>query len=105
VLDIAVSTDNARFVSVGGDKNVLLWDVAQARVLRRWEGHVGRVNACTWAGDGREEGLVVTGKQDHGYFLNKFLICASRELRCYCETVGHQIKLDETFNDFVRGKR
>jgi WD40 repeat protein len=61
VLDIAVSSDNARFVSVGGDKNVLLWDVALAKVLRRWEGHAGRINACAWGGDGREDGVVASG--------------------------------------------
>jgi mitogen-activated protein kinase organizer 1 len=48
-------------VSVGGDKNVLLWDVAQAKVLRRWEGHAGRINACAWGGDGREDGIVASG--------------------------------------------
>lgn len=35
VLDIAVSDDNARFVSVGGDKTVFLWDVASARTDRK----------------------------------------------------------------------
>jgi mitogen-activated protein kinase organizer 1 len=61
VLDIAVSDDNARFISVGGDKQAMLWDVAQARVLRRFEGHTGRINACSWAGDGREQSVIVTG--------------------------------------------
>lgn len=61
VLDIAVSSDNARFASVGGDKYVLLWDVALAKVLRRWEGHAGRINACAWGGDGREDGIVASG--------------------------------------------
>jgi mitogen-activated protein kinase organizer 1 len=61
VLDIAVSSDNARFVSVGGDKHVLLWDVSSARVLRRYEGHSGRINTCAWGGDGREEGVIISG--------------------------------------------
>lgn len=65
VLDISVSSSNAQFVSVGGDKNVLLWDVSAAKVLRRFEGHTARVNACAWGGDGRgEEGVVVTGSYD-----------------------------------------
>ena len=60
VLDIAVSDDNARFVSVGGDKTVFLWDVTSARTLRRWSGHVGRVNACAFGGAGGD--VVVSGE-------------------------------------------
>ncbi|KAL8656345.1 MAG: hypothetical protein Q9210_000335, partial [Variospora velana] len=56
VLDISVTDDNARFASVGGDKQVFLWDVATARTLRRWTGHFGRVNCV---GFGGEEGSVV----------------------------------------------
>ena len=60
VLDIAVSDDNARFISVGGDKTVFLWDVASGRTLRRWSGHVGRVNACAFGGAGGD--VVVSGE-------------------------------------------
>ncbi|KAL8879489.1 MAG: hypothetical protein Q9198_002903 [Flavoplaca austrocitrina] len=56
VLDISVTEDNARFASVGGDKQVFLWDVATARTLKRWSGHFGRVNCV---GFGGEEGSVV----------------------------------------------
>lgn len=56
VLDISVTEDNARFASVGGDKQVFLWDVATARTLRRWAGHFGRVNCVDFGG---EEGSVV----------------------------------------------
>ncbi|TKA83570.1 hypothetical protein B0A55_00371, partial [Friedmanniomyces simplex] len=52
VLDLAVSQDNARFASVGGDKVVLLWDVATASTLRRFNGHAGRVNCVRFAGEG-----------------------------------------------------
>lgn len=52
VLDLAVSADNARFASVGGDKSVFLWDVATAQTLRRFGGHAGRVNACAFGGEG-----------------------------------------------------
>lgn len=51
VLDLAVSADNARIASVGGDKAVFLWDVARAVTLRRFTGHGGRVEACAFAGD------------------------------------------------------
>lgn len=62
VLDISVSHDNARFASVGGDKQVLLWDVANATVLRRWEGHGARCNAVAWGGIESEGGVVISGE-------------------------------------------
>ncbi|KAK5111354.1 hypothetical protein LTR62_005194 [Meristemomyces frigidus] len=62
VLDLDVSADNARFVSGGGDKTVFLWDVASAQTLRRWQGHVGRVNAVAFGGEG--DGVCVSGSFD-----------------------------------------
>lgn len=62
VLDLAVSEDNARFVSVGGDKTVFVWDVATASTVRRFSGHSGAVNACCFGGEG--DGIVVTGSFD-----------------------------------------
>lgn len=61
VLDLAVTSDNARFASVGGDKQVFLWDVATARTLRRWSGHFGRVNCVGFGGDG--DSVVVSGER------------------------------------------
>lgn len=61
VLDIAVSDDNARFVSCGGDKLVFLWDVVSARTTRRFEGHGGRVNAVGFGGDAGDGSVVVSG--------------------------------------------
>ncbi|KAI4143570.1 MAG: hypothetical protein LQ340_006957, partial [Diploschistes diacapsis] len=52
VLDIAVTSDNARFASVGGDRQVFLWDVAQGKTLKRWTGHSGRINAVDFGGEG-----------------------------------------------------
>ncbi|KAI9847961.1 MAG: hypothetical protein M1837_001478 [Sclerophora amabilis] len=62
VLDLAVSDDNARFTSVGGDKQVFLWDVTSARTLRRWGGHFARVNCVGFGGPGGE--VVVSGSFD-----------------------------------------
>lgn len=59
VLDLAVTDDNARFASVGGDKQVFLWDVATARTLKRWGGHFGRINCVGFGGDG--DSVVVSG--------------------------------------------
>lgn len=60
VLDLAVTDDNARFASVGGDKQVFLWDVSTARTIRRWSGHFGRINCVDFGGDG--DSVVVSGK-------------------------------------------
>ena len=62
VLDVAVTADNARFASVGGDRAVFVWDVAAARTIRRYGGHEGRVNAVAWGGDG--DGVVISGGFD-----------------------------------------
>ena len=62
VLDLAISNDNARFTSVGGDKQVFLWDVTTARTLRRWSGHFGRVNCVDFGGE--EGSVVVSGSFD-----------------------------------------
>jgi mitogen-activated protein kinase organizer 1 len=62
---IAVSRGNDKFVSGGGDKHVLLWDVTAGHVIRRWEGHSrGQINAVVFAGDAREDNLVVSGGFD-----------------------------------------
>jgi len=60
VLDLAVAEDNARFVSVGGDKTVFLWDVQTANTLRRFNGHAGKVECCAFAGE--DDSVVVSGK-------------------------------------------
>ena len=60
VLDVAVTADNARFASVGGDRGVFLWDVEQGGTIRRWSGHNARVEAVQFAGDG--DSVVVSGE-------------------------------------------
>ena len=55
VRDVAISKDNARFASCGGDKVFFLWDVATARVVRKFTGHAQMINAVAF----NEEGSVV----------------------------------------------
>ncbi|KAK1144386.1 hypothetical protein N8T08_005539 [Aspergillus melleus] len=62
VLDVAVASDNARFASVGGDRQVFLWDVEQGGTTRRWSGHGARVEAVQFAGEG--DSVVVSGSAD-----------------------------------------
>ena len=59
VLDVAVTIDNARFASVGGDRQVFLWDVEQGGTVRRWTGHTSRVEAVQFAGE--NDSVVVSG--------------------------------------------
>ncbi|KAL1645776.1 Septin spn4 [Diplodia intermedia] len=61
VLDMAVADDNARLASVGGDKQVFLWDVATAATLRRFSGHAGKCNAVAFAAEGD---VLVSGSFD-----------------------------------------
>jgi WD40 repeat protein len=70
VLDIAVSGDNSRFASVGGDRQVFLWDVEQGGTVRRWSGHNARVEAVQFAGEG--DTVVVSGM-----FLDFFFLTTS----------------------------
>lgn len=62
VLSIDVNEANDRFVSTGGDKTVFLWDVQTAQTVRRWTGHVGRVNRGVFGGDG--DSIIATGSFD-----------------------------------------
>ncbi|TPX76427.1 hypothetical protein CcCBS67573_g02310 [Chytriomyces confervae] len=61
VLDIAISSDNAKFTSVGGDKAALLWDVGTGKVIRRFTGHAARINSCAFNADAT---VIVTGSYD-----------------------------------------
>jgi mitogen-activated protein kinase organizer 1 len=62
VLDVAIALDNSQFVSVGGDRAALLWDVTSARVLRRLAGgHLQRIQCVALSDDGA---LLCTGSDD-----------------------------------------
>lgn len=51
VLGVAIAADNSRFISCGGDKLVIAWDVATARAVRKLGGHTHRVNAVALNAD------------------------------------------------------
>ncbi len=48
----ARAPDNATFTSAGGDKAVLIWDVSSGTIIRRLQGHFGKVNAVKFGGSG-----------------------------------------------------
>ena len=53
--------DNGRFVSVGGDKMVFIWDVTTGKTIRKFEGHTSRINSCAWNSDCS---ILATGSYD-----------------------------------------
>ncbi|MGL4555617.1 MAG: WD40 repeat domain-containing protein, partial [Gemmataceae bacterium] len=47
---VAVSADGRTVATAGGDRAVILWD-AGGKLVKRLEGHAGRVHAVAFAGD------------------------------------------------------
>lgn len=45
------SYDNTRIASCGGDRSVFLWDVSSGDIIRRFSGHVGKINTVAWNAD------------------------------------------------------
>lgn len=45
ILDLAISTDNSKFVSAGGDKACFQIDVSTGRTIRRIQAHSHRINS------------------------------------------------------------
>lgn len=68
MLDIAVTSDNSRFASVGGDKTVFVWDVTRGITTRRFGGHGARVNAVDWNADAS---IVVSGQFSFWFIISK----------------------------------
>ena len=62
VTDVDCSGDSERLISSSMDKQVLLWDVENTTILRRFRGHAGQVNCvkmheeCTLAVSGAVDG-------------------------------------------------
>ncbi|KAF4737448.1 hypothetical protein FOZ62_023224, partial [Perkinsus olseni] len=67
VNDCCMTDDNAKFVSAGADKYVFLWDVATAKIIRRFARHRGPVNCCDFAG--QEQNVLLTGSNDKTVML------------------------------------
>ena len=64
VLALDISRDNARFVSGGGDKSIFVWDVASGSVVRRFGGHMGKINDVKLGGKEGDASVVVAGGFD-----------------------------------------
>lgn len=97
ILDIAVSSDNSRFASVGGDRQVFLWDVEQGDTVRRWAGHSSRVEAVQFAGEG--DSVVVSGMffLDAIYELRMGTDCILRQCGHHHQSMGHKIQFVQAY--------
>ena len=66
VLTLAVSSDNSRFLSGGGDKSAFIWDVSSGKILRRLGsgpgGHNGKIESVKFGGE--EDSVAITGSYD-----------------------------------------
>lgn len=45
VYTLDISKDNSKFVSSGGDKNIIVTDVIAGKYIRKFMGHTARVNS------------------------------------------------------------
>jgi len=48
ILDLAISTDGGRIVSVGGDRDAFVWDTASGKQVLKLRGHSGRINSVCY---------------------------------------------------------
>lgn len=61
VSSLAISSDNSKFVTGGGDRNVLLTDVAEGKFVRKYTGHTARVNSVCYNNSGN---VIVSASYD-----------------------------------------
>lgn len=64
VKDVAITGDNSRFASVGGDRMFFLWEVQSAQVIRRFPGHLHTINTVAFNQVGR---VRLTHSLTHAY--------------------------------------
>ena len=51
VYSLDIAKDNSKFISGGGDKNIILTDVIEAKYIRKYTGHTARVNSVCFNQD------------------------------------------------------
>ena len=51
VYSIDINKDNSKFITGGGDKNVVLTDVIEAKYIRKYTGHTARINSVCFNQD------------------------------------------------------
>lgn len=45
VYTLDISKDNSKFVTGGGDKNIIVTDVIEGKYIRKFTGHTARINS------------------------------------------------------------
>jgi mitogen-activated protein kinase organizer 1 len=61
VSGLDICKDNSKFVTGGGDKNIIVTDVVQGKAIRKYTGHNGRVNSVAFNLD---NSVIVSGSYD-----------------------------------------
>lgn len=61
IVDLAITKDSTQFVSCGGDKCAIVWDINTGRYLRKLYGHEQRLTTCCY---NTLDSMVITGSQD-----------------------------------------
>lgn len=61
VASLAISKDNSKFVTGGGDKNLILTDVVTGKTIRKYMGHNGRINCVNF---NQSENVIISGSYD-----------------------------------------
>ena len=51
ILGLDITHDNAKFASCGADQSVFVWDVAKGTIVRKMQGHFGKINTVAFSAD------------------------------------------------------
>lgn len=61
ILDLAISKDNGKVASVGGDRVAFVWDVSTGNKIKQFSGHNARINTVSF---NDTDSVLVTGSYD-----------------------------------------
>lgn len=61
VCGLDIAKDNTKFVTGGGDKNIIITDVLEGKTVRKYVGHNSRVNSVSF---NEENSLIVSASYD-----------------------------------------
>lgn len=88
VLDLCLVSDDTRFASAGGDKQIFVWDVKSGQIVRKFAGHLQRINSIAWNED---YSVLVSGSYDNSL---RFWDCKSNNCT-------KPLQIEQSFKDSV----